>query len=169
MSYLSEEENLAALAAQIPEQDQGVFRDFKASRIEASFAGRIFVVYKPTGPGANFAPDVLTTLRLTEFGCDDVVGADFRIEDTVNEESIVVGHVPTRIFDYDLFIAIPPEYRLRWDMRRTPGGNIRSLVYPVTIWTQNRSSNFTPGVTYAETPNRFRTLYPDHKLNLNFK
>lgn len=170
-TYLTEEQNVADLINQIPQQDRAAFAAMKASRVEAAFAGRYLVLFKPHGlnrDGSHRAPEVLTTLRFSGFFCDDIDGADVEIYDTRAKEKMTVGHVPTRVFDYELFIHIPPVYRMRWDARETDHGTVRSLVFPVVIFSRNRSSFYSAGVTYAETPNRFREMFPDHKIDLHF-
>lgn len=166
MPYLSEEESLAALVQQIAPQDQAAFADMKASRIEAAFTGRHLIVYKPTGlteAGQHRAPEILTVLGFSDFFCDAQDGADVVVHDLRAQEKMTIGHIPTRAFDYDLFLQIPAVYRLRWDARRSDDGLVRSLVFPVSIFSRNRSSHYSAGVTYCETPNRFREFYPGVK------
>lgn len=171
MTYLTEDENLSTLVNQIPPHDAPLFAGMGASRIEAAFAGRFLIVFKPTGLNADCshrAPEILTTLKFSEFYCDDERGAEAVITDLRMGESMTIDHVPARVFDYELFIQIPAIYRMRWDARRTQDGVVRSLVFPIALWTKNRSSYYSAGVTYAETPNRFRTMYPGVNAPLYF-
>ena len=171
-SYLTEEENQAALVQQVDQRDQEAFSMMKASRIEAAFSGRFLIVFKPTGLNADKthrAPEILTALNFSDFFADGHDGADFVVRDTRMGESMTIGHVPTRAFDYDLFLQMPPVFRLRWDARRGAKGLDRSLVFPVNVFTRNRSNYYSAGVTYAETPNRFRDMFPGVTPDLNFK
>lgn len=166
-AYLSEDESLAELVQRIPEQDKAAFAAMKASRIEAAFTGRHLVLYKPTGltkEGTHRPPEFLTTVGFSDFFCDGQEGADVVVHDIRADERMTIGHTPTRLFDYDVFLSIPVVYRLRWDARYVDTGLVRSLVFPVSIWTKNRSSYFSAGVTYVETPNRFRDMYPGVKI-----
>lgn len=172
MTYLTEEQNVADLINQIEDQDQAAFAALKANRIEAAFSGRILVIYEPKGlieSGDHREPAILTAISFSDFASDGEIGADVVVNDLKHRESITVGHVPTRLFDYDIFLHIPPVYRLRWDARENDSGvKVRSLVFPVSIFTKNRSSHYSAGVQYAETPNRFRELFPSVKLSLKF-
>jgi hypothetical protein len=170
-NYLTEDENLAELVKLISEHDQALFADMTAARIEAAFSGRYLVVYKPTGLNADRThrePEILTTIGFSDFESDSVNGADVVVHDYKAGEQMVIGHVPTRLFDYDMFLHIPPVYRCRWDARHSDGRLIRSLVFPINVWTRNRSSHYSAGATYAETPNRFKDLYPGVKPQLHF-
>jgi hypothetical protein len=55
---------------------------------------------------------------------------------------------------------------MRWDARYVRGNVVRSLVFPVMVYTKNRSSYYSAGVTYAETPNKFKELFPTVNLDL---
>ena len=168
-TYLTDEENLAELIAAMPEHEQAPFSEMGASRIEAAFKGRVLVLYKPNGltkEGQHREPVVLTTVEFVDFLCDSSDGADFTIRDVRAGETMTIGHQPTRLFDYNVFLHIPLTYRMRYDARRVDGGVQRSLVFPVSVYTRNRSSNYSAGVHYAETPNRFREMYPKVSLNL---
>ncbi len=169
-SYLSEEQNVLNLNNQVSASDAQDFQRLKSSRIEAAFKGRLLLVYKPDGlsyEGRHKSPKILGTIKFHEFFCDGLDGADVQVEDMDSGEKQYVGHVPVRLFEYDVFIRIPPVFRLRWDARSTDQGVIRSMVFPVEIFTLNPSRSYSFGVTYAETPNRCKELYPDEKLNFN--
>lgn len=169
-TFLSEEENMADLISQMNEQDRGRLSRFEHERIEAAFTGRRFVVYQPTGltsQGQHRPPKILAGIRVQEFYCDDELGASVVFHDLAEGERMTIGHVPTKLFDYDVFVHIPPMYKLRWDASPDSNGLIRSLVWPVQIYARNRSSFYSAGVTYMETPNKFRELYPDVKFDLS--
>ncbi len=168
-AYLNEEQNLAELISQIPAPERAAFSAMKSNRIEAAFNGRYLVLFKPTGLNrdrSHRAPEVLSYAKFSAFYCDDIGGADVQVFDSMTNESMTVGHVPRRLFDYDVFVHIPPVFRLRWDARDTDDGICRSLVFPVGVFTKNRSNFYSAGVTYAETPNRFKELYPNSKIDL---
>lgn len=169
-SYLTEEQNVLNLNSQVIAADTQDFRRLKSSRIEAAFKGRILIAFKPDGltkQGQHKPPQVIGTVKFHEFFCDGLDGADVQVEDMTTGEKQYIGHVPVRLFDYDVFIRIPPVFRLRWDARNTDQGVIRSLVFPVEIFTLNPSRSYSYGVTYMETPNRCKELYPNENLNFN--
>lgn len=168
--YLSDAENMAELISRIGEDDRPAFDEFGHTRIEAVFDNRLLIVYKPQGLDgkSHKAPQILTTIKVRNFMGSSSAGSSVEIEDLKTGERQVITHVPARVFDYDLFMSVPPALRLRWDVRTEDNGRmVRSLSYAVLIKSKNRSDWYSFGVTYAETPNRFRELFPgvDPKLN----
>lgn len=168
--YLSEEDNLADLNARIPGDDRDVFQNFGHLRIEPAFDRRIFVVYKPRGltrEGQHRDPEILTTLKVVSLSVDSVKGASCRIEDQTTGAQQTLSYIPHRVFDYNVFMAVPPILRLRWDARPWEKGIDRSLAYGLLIKTKNRSDYYSAGNTYVEPPNRFRNLFPQCDFRLN--
>lgn len=170
--YLSEAESTADLVGRIKESDRPTFEDFGHTRIEAVFDGRLLVVYKPRGLEGNRthkSPEVLTTLKVRSFACTSQGGPEIEIEDLTTGERQTITPIPARAFDYDLFLSVPPALRVRWDVRRDDGGRmVRSLAYAMLIKAKNRSDWYSYGVTYAETPNRFRELFPGAAAKINY-
>lgn len=161
--YLSEAENTANLVSLIKENDKPAHTEFTHIRVEAVFDSRLFVVYKPTGLDGKVhrAPEVLTTVKVLNYACSSEEGSSIEIEDMKTGERQVITHVPSRLFDYELFLSLPPALRVRWDVRDAGNGKmVRSLSYAVLIKSRNRSDWYSQGVTYTETPNRFRELFP---------
>lgn len=168
--YLSDTDSAADLAGRMKEDDKPAYLDYGHIRIEAVFDSRLFVIYKPQGlaGSAHKDPAVLTTIKVLNYHCSSAEGSTIEIEDMKTGQRQVISHIPARVFDYDLFMCVPPALRLRWDVR--PGDNghmVRSLSYAALIKSKNRSDWFSQGVTYAETPNRFRELFPSYPLQLN--
>ena len=168
--YLNEEDSIADLQSRITGDDRDVFHNFGHLRIEAAFDRRLFIVYRPTGltrEGNHRDPEILTTLKVLSFSVDSVKGASCRIEDQTTGAQQVLGYVPRRVFHYNLFMAVPPSLKLRWDARVWEKGIDRSLAYGLLIKTKNRSDYYSAGNTYVETPNRFRGLFPNSDIRLN--
>lgn len=168
--YLSDAESMAELIGRIKEEDRPAFDEFGHTRIEAVFDNRLLIIYKPRGLDGKThkAPEILTTVKVRNYECSSAEGSSIEIEDLRTGERQVITHVPARVFNYDVFMSVPPALRLRWDVREEDNGRmVRSLSYAVLIKSKNRSDWYSFGVTYAETPNRFRELFPgvDPKLN----
>jgi hypothetical protein len=167
--YLNEAESAAELLSHMREEDKQAFNDFGHTRIEAVFNNRLFVVYKPQGLDGkeHKAPEVLTTIKVLNYEGTSEDGSSVEVEDLRTGERQIITHVPARVFDYDLFMSVPSALRLRWDVRVSETGKmLRSLSYALLVKAKNRSDWYSFGVTYAETPNRFRELFPkcDPKL-----
>lgn len=168
-TYMTEQENFDDLASRIPPHDRAGFSACKSSHTEAGFYGRRLVLYKPTGVNSqnqHRPPNIVTILRVNDFYCDDDIGAEVSIFDTVTGESMAIDHIPNRLFDYDVFAHIPPMFNIRWDARNQDDEVTRSLVYPIRIFTKNRSSCYSANVSYLEPMSRFREFYPGVKINL---
>lgn len=168
--YLSDTDSAADLTDRMKEDDKLAYRDFGHTRIEAVFDSRLFIIYKPQGLAGSTHkdPDVLTTIKVLDYACTSAEGSTIEVEDMRTGQRQVISHIPARVFDYDLFMSVPQALRLRWDAR--PGDNgrmVRSLSYAILIKSKNRSDWFSQGVTYTETPNRFRELFPSYALQLN--
>lgn len=167
--YLNEAESLADLVSRMNEDDKPTYNDFGHTRIEAVFDNRIFVLYKPQGLDGKIHKDpvVLTTIKVLNYVSSSEEGSSVEIEDVMTGQRQIITHIPARVFDYDLFMSLPPVLRLRWDARASDDGKlVRSMSYAVLIKSKNRSDWFSHGVTYAETPNRFREMFPGFDLQL---
>lgn len=168
--YLSDDESTADLISQVPEEDKPAFDGFSHTRIEAVFDNRLFIIYKPQGLDGkqHRDPQILTTIKVRSFDCSSQDGSAIEIEDLRTGQRQWISHIPARVFDYDLFMSVPPALRLRWDLRVSDDGRkARSLSYAVLIKAKNRSDYVSFGVTYAETPNRFREMFPNCDLKMN--
>lgn len=162
--FLEEDENFLDLASRVARSDLEDYESFKSLKKESAFDGRIFVVYKPRGLDARNRhrdPEILTTLRVLDFRAMSDHGAIVRIEDTTTGAVTELGYVPKRVFDYDLFMSVPPRMRLHWDARVVDGVMKRSMSYILLIKTKNRSDWFSAGVTYCETQRKINDLFPD--------
>lgn len=168
--YLSEAANLEHLASLIPGLDRDLFNSFGHCQFEAAFKDRIFVVFEPTGlnpDNTQRRPEVLTLLKVLAFEVKAEEGAETLIYDARTGNEQRVGHVPVRVFDYKVFMQVPPYLNLKWDAARDRNGAIRrSLSFGLLIKTANKSDFHSANNTYCLPPNKFRALYPDYKLRI---
>lgn len=168
--YLGEEENKASLFAEMPPDERAEWESYSHLRVEAAFQDRVFVVFQPSGRGNNNiqrAPKVLTTVRVLSFVARDETGATVKLLNEGTNETMEIGHVPKKLFGYPVFVAIPPNFNLRWDVHRYASGTQRSLSYILFVKTRNKSSFFSTKNTYMETPNTMRSLYSHLDLKLD--
>lgn len=169
--YLTEDANLGDLISQMSKQDQEEYNSFGHLRVDAGYIGRIFILYRPTGIGSDNKhrePDVLGQVRIKDWSCNASRGSSIVIEDMLTGGLQIVGHVPQRLFDYDVFVAIPPYQRLRYEARNMGDNLQRSLLFSVSVKTKVRSKYYSAGVTFCESPKGFRELYPDSKIEIKF-
>lgn len=169
-NFLSESANLEHLASLIPGNDRDLFNSFGHCQFEAAFKDRLFVLFQPSGlnpDNTHRAPEVLTMLKVLAFDAEAEYGAEVLIYDTQTGNEQWVGHTPARLFDYKVFMQVPPYLHLKWDAVRDRNGAVRrSLSFGLLIKTANRSDFYSAGNTYCLPPNKFRALYPDYNLRL---
>jgi hypothetical protein len=163
--FFSDQENNADLLQYMPEEERERYLRFGHNRIEAAFQDRKFIVYQPTGlmsNGQHREPNILATLTVSDFEVGHQNGASATLSDLEagGSPSLKITHVPRRVFNYPVYIAIPTNLTLRWDAREVNDRVWRSLSFAVLIKTKNRADFYSKGNTYMETPNKFRKLYP---------
>jgi hypothetical protein len=163
-SYLSDQQNLADLVARMPEEDRNRFNGYGHNRVEAVFVDRIFIVYKPTGltrNGHHRPPEILNTIKVIDFRADPYDGSVVTLVDDKCAQELKVGHVPKRLYNYPIYVSVPSRLQLRWDARHVGNEIRRSLSFALLIKTKNKSSFYSMGNVYAETPRVFKELYPE--------
>jgi hypothetical protein len=161
--FFTEEENLADLVNQMPEDDRRKFQNYGHFRIEAVFVDRVFIVYKPTGltPSKQHRePEIVTTIKVKDLSVDIHSGVRVLIEDLTTHSEMHLTHVPKKIFNLPVYGSVPVRLSLRWDARQVKGEVWRSLAFAILIKTRNKSDFYSKGNVYCETPNTFRKLYP---------
>lgn len=118
--FLRDKDSDDELVDRMPAPERSLCRTFGHLRIESAFADRLFILYRPTGLNAlkqHREPHIVTTLLLSDFMCDSKAGSSAKVVDTANGMTMAIGHVPRRVFDYELFMAIPTRMYLRWEAR----------------------------------------------------
>lgn len=164
--YLNDTDGMADLVSQMHPDEQAIFNSYGHLRVEAVFDKRLFFVYKSKGPGTP--PEMLGTIKVLDYECSSESGSSVEIEDMETGQRQVITHVPVRAFNYNVFMSVPQALRLRWDARVHPVSKklVRSLSYALLVKTMNRSDQHSPHITYVETFNRFRDMYPEHAPTL---
>jgi hypothetical protein len=170
INFLADEANLEHFISLMTNRDREIYRSFGHLQFASAFADRLLVVYQPQGLNADCThrqPRILTQVRITDFYCNQKVGAEICLEDTRTENRMVVGYIPQRLFNYDVFIHVPPYMQLRWDGHRDSRGAIKhSLSFAALIKTKNRADYYSYGNTYCLPPNKFRQLFPELEFTL---
>lgn len=169
--YLGDKESLEDLESRMMSPDREIYKGYRHLRVESAFIGRIYVIYKPTGLNAektHKAPEVVGQIKVTGFTCEARRGCEMVIEDLGTGATCNVGFIPQRLFNYDVFVAVPPFQRLRWDGRPSEGGIRRSMAFGILLKTRTRSDFYSAGATMVESPKGFRNLYPQVTLPLQY-
>lgn len=172
MKFLSDKDNEASLVADIAQEDRNDYRSFGHNRVVSAFLDRVLIVYECLGRDSRDVqrpPKVITTVRITNVRMSYDVGVEVQVLDEVNNRSLWFGHVPKRLFDFPLFVAVPPRMSIKWDAQIMGDKLVRSLLFAVFVKSRNRSDFFSRGNIYAETPNTLRELYPHLELDLKMQ
>ena len=134
--FLPDKVSDADLVSRMPEGERAQYNRFGHLWIQSAFAGRIFIVYQPTGltpTKQHREPNVLTTLEVLDFVADSKNGCSVRIEDAANGAVMAFSHTPRRVFDYDFFMSVPSRMNLRWDAREHDDRIERSMSFAVAL------------------------------------
>ena len=161
--FFSDEDNMADLVSQMPEEDRARYGNYGHHRIEPAFVDRVFIVYQPSGLNAakqHIDPKIVTTIRVLEFSADYQSGASVRVRDEKFGDEQLITHIPRRLFNYQIFMSVPPRLSLRWDAHESGGTLYRSLSFVLLIKTRNKATFYSKNNFYIETPNKFKELYP---------
>ena len=161
--FFSDEDNMADLVDQMPEEDRTRYGNYGHNRVEPAFVDRIFIVYQPSGLNAakqHIDPKIVTTIRVLDFSADSRDGVVVRVRDEMFGDEQLITYIPKRLFKYQVFVSVPPRLTLRWDAHESEGYTYRSLSFALLIKTRNKSSFYSKNNHYIETPNKFRELYP---------
>ena len=150
--YLSREDNMDDLIAQMPELERTRYSRFGHHWFEPAFVDRKFVVYKVRHEGSQKINEV--TVEAFDFNASG--GAQALVREEVGGRSLVVTHVPVRLFEYPIYISVPPYLELKWDARTVNGAVRRSLSFGVFLKTKNAARFNSIGNTYIRTLNDFR-------------
>ena len=170
--FFSDEENMADLVSQMPEEDRTRYGNYGHNRIEPAFVDRIFIIYQPSDLNAakqHIDPKIVTTIRVLDFSINSIDGAMVRVRDENFNSEQIITYVPKRLFKYQVFVSVPPRLVLKWDAHEADGHLHRSLSFALLVKTRNRATFYSKGNTYAESPGKFRELYPSVTGNLPFK
>jgi hypothetical protein len=168
--FLSDERSMEDLFSRMMSPDREQFATFKSLKVEAAFIDRIFILYKPMGlnaEGTHRPPEIITQIKVTDFRLSAKNGAEVDLEDLKTGEVMTIGYIPSRLFNYDIFIGVAPRQRISWDAALYQGTIRRSLSFMLLTKVRSGSGNYSHGATGIATPAGFRQLYPSVTLTLN--
>lgn len=159
INYLSESDTLARLTKELPPQQRQEIEALRHRRVEMGFKDRKFIVYT-----FNRRPEVLTTLIVRDFMCDDVDGCSFDLQDQRTGDHLIIGHTPKKLWNLPIYACVPCHPRLMYSLPEDEGNVTHSLAFPILLRTQSRLSLREIGTTYIETVKTFTSTFPDHQF-----
>lgn len=145
-NFMSLHEHFEKLVESLQPADLGLYRSFKHTREEAAFRNRTFIVYEIF----DREPDVLDTITVMDFHCNDTVGASAEVRSHGSGQIMTVNYLPQRLFEHEVFVWMPLHAKIRWSARpgKVHGG---SLAFPLVIRTASRLDRRERGVMHCET------------------
>ena len=150
---LTDPEFFAQLTVLLEPDDKFVFDETRHGRVETASTGKEMVVYRMQGR----QPRVLSRVSIVDLSIDDQ-GASTEIIDLTTRERLVVGYSPCRLFDYPIFLSLPPSLTVRWRVGFDDGRGF--MTWPMYMRTQSRRHLREVGITYCETLRAFHEEFP---------
>lgn len=144
--FMPVEDHFARLVAGMNPEDFSLYSRAQHVRVETGFAGRQFIVYQMEGR----QPKELDRIVVNDFTCTDLHGSTAEISSLNTGETLVLGYVPAKLFDYPVFACLPLHGKVRWSAFEEAIDN-GSLGFPIVIRTMSRLHLRERGVTYVET------------------
>lgn len=168
--YLDQEASNRDLVERMPREDREAWIKFGHLRIEPAFQDRVFVAYRAEGKGHDqrqLPPTILGQIRVLSFVARDESGCTVRLLNETDNTTQEVSHIPQRIFNLPIFMAVPASFTLKWDAHVRNAQVERSLSYLLFIKARNKAEFFSRGNVYLETPKKFKALYSHLDLKLD--
>ena len=158
--YLAEHENLQQLNNSVLINHKDLFQNLTFNRVDPGFVGKIYIVYTSNGEGME--PNTLGQIKILDWVASAKHGPSVVVEDMASGRTITVGCIPTRVFDYDVFLSCAPYSKLRWDVRIVNNEHhSRSLLFSILIRTESPADLHHEGHMYCEALKPFKALFPE--------
>ncbi|MDI1360638.1 hypothetical protein [Methylotenera sp.] len=165
-------QTLELLVAQMPPEEAKTFESYGHLRRESAYNDCIFIVYQPRGLryGAKDVseqkePKVLSTIKVVSITQDRDKKASLRLLDESTGTEMIVGYMPKKLFGFPIYISLPADMFL---MFGGSGSSQNYVQFAVLLKTRNRSSFYSEGNTYVESPRSFRKLFPSTPAEFSF-
>lgn len=156
--YLSEQENIQQLNDSVLAQHQILFQNLRCNRVDPGFVGKIYVVFTPNGHGLS--PSILGQIKILDWTASAKNGPSVTVENMETGRTLVIGCIPVKLFDYDVFMSCAPYSKLRYDVRITQEQAVRSVMFSLLIKTESRTEQLNDGHIYCESLKPFKALFP---------
>lgn len=163
--YLSEQENITQINEMVEGKHKALFHSLTCNRVDPGFASKIYIIYKANGEGV---PTIIGQVKILDWYADIRSGPTLTVEDMGTGQTLTIGVVPTKLWDYDVFMSCAPYAKLRWDMRVTDDASWRSLLFTLLIRTKTKADQYANDVTYCEGIKSFKQLYPNLPFVLSY-
>lgn len=161
--FVSQEDNVADLISRIEESDAEEYSKLGHVFTEAAFVNRRFLLVEFQGKmrdGSVKAPVIQGAVRVFGFGADHANGSSVEVKDEATGSVLYVQYVPTKLFDYPVFVSIPVYHQLKWEaVELADGSYMRNLVFGLCFKQQSHPRFQNKGNVAVMTPNEFKLMF----------
>ena len=154
--FLDDAESLCALRARLGPKLLAEYESFKALNLESGFPNRKMILYTLKGG----QPSDICILTLGYIEMTSSAGPAVEISDAGG--NIVVGVVPQKWRDRDLFIHVPQNFIFKWKAKQSRTNGLQFMPHYALLYkTRSKEHLKIEGDTQCATLNQFRDSFPD--------
>ena len=124
---MDDKESLEALVDLLPPELREEYASYKSRTLESAFPGRKLVAYTLKG-GEPVNREILT---FTHLSTNEQCGTQVEVFSDKSSTSFLVGMVPTKVRNRELFLHIPQTFELRWKGKASSGGTEFAAHYAI--------------------------------------
>lgn len=153
--FLGDPESLEAIIFQLGPRLKEEYDELKSLSLESCFPNRRMIIYTLRGGApVDLSMILMGDMEMTRIGGPTVVVTD-------DAGPVVVGVLPVRWRNRDLFLHTPQNFIFKWKGKETTSNKIQfSPHYAMLIKTRSREHHQVEGHTYCVTLNKFRERFP---------
>lgn len=159
---LTPREMFDRMVARMPEEDAEVLRSFHYAFTEAAFIGRTLLVVQTKGRRGRIPRPAITLGKIIveEFHTDPDRGASALLRDKESDRLLRVGHVPVRLFDYAVFVAVPIIQTLEYGGGVGASGQLGyTLVFGLRFFQEHAFDGLPWKGVCVVTPKQYQDVY----------
>lgn len=148
--FLTPQQHFDALISQLDPTTLATYHSLRHARIETSFEGRQFLLYRMGGG----QPQELGRVLVEDLEVGDE-GLSSKLLCMRTQRELIVGYSPVQLWDYPIFMCLPLHGQLRYGCAADQVGKRGSLAWPMLVRSRSRRGLRESGITYCETTPSF--------------
>jgi hypothetical protein len=160
--FVNEQDNLADLISRMPEEARQEFQKLGHTYTTAAVIDRKCLIVQTMGKreGRPRPPKMLGIVRIIGFSATSGGGCTATVQDEATGKTLQVGHVPTRLFGFPVFISVPIYQGLKWEAKELRDGSYRrSLVFGLCFKQQSAIKWLNRDNVAVLMPNEYRDIF----------
>jgi len=139
---------------EMSQEDLDLYNTFNALRADGAYDGKVLALFTRQGGDAQ----VLGRIKVLDFECNSAEGSTIRVQDMATNRTLILDHVPQRLFEYPVFAFTATVSLLRYTYNKE---NYRTLAYPMLLKTKHSIQYGTkdPDAVYIEPERDLHKFY----------